>query len=107
MKKTIKKEIIQLLIFTSIIPIIVIFIANFYSLNKNINEFTDSAIKSSINLLNEELVNIHLNSDRDVDYLALDANAKGIKENKNNEALWFEKTLQNYTKVNCFSIYWK
>lgn len=100
MKKTIKKEIIQLLIFTSIIPIIVIFIANFYSLNKNINEFTDSAIKSSINLLNEELVNIHLNSDRDVDYLALDANAKGIKENKNNEALWFEKTLQNYTKVN-------
>ncbi|EEH99556.1 methyl-accepting chemotaxis protein [Clostridium tertium] len=100
MKKTIKKEIIQLLIFTSIIPIIVIFIANFYSLNKNINEFTDSAIKSSINLLNEELVNIHLNSDRDVYYLALDANAKGIKENKNNEALWFEKTLQNYTKVN-------
>ncbi|MDB1955478.1 methyl-accepting chemotaxis protein [Clostridium tertium] len=100
MKKTIKKEIIQLLIFTSIIPIIVIFIVNFYSLNKNINEFTDSAIKSSINLLNEELVNIHLNSNRDVDYLALDANAKGIKENKNNEALWFEKTLQNYTKVN-------
>ena len=68
MKKTIKKEIIQLLIFTSIIPIIVIFIVNFYSLNKNINEFTDSAIKSSINLLNEELVNIHLNSNRDVDY---------------------------------------
>ena len=100
MKKTIKKEIIQLLIFTSIIPIIVIFIVNFYSLNKNINEFTDSTIKSSINLLNEELVNIHLNSNRDVDYLALDANAKGIKENKNNEALWFEKTLQNYTKVN-------
>ena len=80
MKKTIKKEIIQLLIFTSIIPIIVIFIANFYSLNKNINEFTDSAIKSSINLVNEELVNIHLNSDRDVEYLSLDANAKGIKE---------------------------
>ncbi|GAA0109222.1 methyl-accepting chemotaxis protein [Clostridium tertium] len=100
MKKTIKKEIIQLLIFTSIIPIIVIFIANFYSLNKNINEFTDSAIKSSINLVNEELVNIHLNSDRDVEYLSLDANAKGIKENKNNEAVWFEKTLQNYTKVN-------
>ncbi|WP_394899701.1 methyl-accepting chemotaxis protein [Clostridium tertium] len=99
-KKTIKKEIIQLLIFTSIIPIIVIFIANFYSLNKNINEFTDSAIKSSINLVNEELVNIHLNSDRDVEYLSLDANAKGIKENKNNEAVWFEKTLQNYTKVN-------
>ena len=100
MKKTIKKEIIQLLIFTSIIPIIVIFIANFYSLNKNINEFTDSAIKSSINLVNEELVNIHLNSDRDVEYLSLDANAKGIKENKNNESVWFEKTLQNYTKVN-------
>ncbi|MBS5886105.1 MAG: methyl-accepting chemotaxis protein [Clostridium sp.] len=100
MKKTIKKEIIQLLIFTSIIPIIVIFIANFYSLNKNINEFTDLAIKSSINLLNEELVNVHLNSDRDIEYLSLDANAKGIKENKNNEALWFEKTLQSYTKVN-------
>ena len=47
-----------------------------------------------------ELVNIHLNSDRDVKYLSLDANAKGIKENKNNEAVWFEKTLQNYTKVN-------
>ncbi|WP_291649425.1 methyl-accepting chemotaxis protein [Clostridium sp.] len=99
-KKTIKKEIIQLLIFTSIIPIIVMAIANFYSLNKNINEFTDSIIKSSVNLLNEELVNIHLNSDRDIEYLSLDANAKGIKENKNNEALWFEKTLQSYTSVN-------
>ncbi|WP_411169084.1 methyl-accepting chemotaxis protein [Clostridium sp. MB05] len=95
-EKTIKQEIFQLLIMTSIIPILVMGVVNFYSLSKNINKSVDITIKGSVDIIKEALVNSNANSYRDIDYLSMDPNAKGIKENKNNEALWFGKTLQSY-----------
>ena len=95
-EKTIRQEIFQLLIMTSIIPILVMGVVNFYSLNKKINKNVDITIESSVDIIKEELGNSNANSYRDIEYLSMDPNAKGIKENKNNEALWFEKTLQSY-----------
>ena len=99
-EKTIKREIVNLIIMTAIIPIIVLSIFNFYSVTKGANEITDATVEGSVGIINEALVSDNFNSDRNIEYLSIDANAKGIKENKNSESIWLEKTLQSYVKVN-------
>ncbi|WP_066896123.1 methyl-accepting chemotaxis protein [Clostridium nigeriense] len=99
-KISLKREIVQLLVITSIIPIILIAVVNFFSLNKNINKVNNSVIKGNMSLIKEALADEHLSSDKDVEYLSRDENAKGLKENKNNEKAWLEKSLNNYIQSN-------
>lgn len=99
-RTSLKKQITKLLIFTSIVPIILIAVANFYSLNKNILKLRENNIKGNINLINEALMISYNNSIDNIKYLSSDANAKGFKENKNNELGWLEKSFQNYIKSN-------
>ena len=99
-EKTVKREISNLILMTAIVPIIVLSISNFYSLIKDAKKVTDTIVKGSAGIIDEALLGDHFNSGENIEYLSIDANAKGIKENKNSESVWLEKTLQNYIKVN-------
>lgn len=99
-EQTIKQAIVRLLIMTSIIPLVAMVVSNFYSLNKNINGVINATIDKSIDVISQSLVNENNNSTKNIEYLAVDANARGLKENKNNEVVWLEKTLQAYKEIN-------
>ena len=106
-RKTLKVFVAKFLVLTSTIPLIVIAVANFYSLNKNIINLRNSIINKNINSINEALETNDNNSIGDVNFLSHDANAKGIKDNKNNEAEWLEKLFESYinTKMGISNVY--
>lgn len=54
-RKTLKVFVSRFLVLTSTIPLIVIAVANFYSLNKNIINLRNSIINKNINSINEAL----------------------------------------------------
>lgn len=91
-----KREIYILLLLTSIIPIILIVSVNLYSLSRNIINANNSIINGNINLIKEALANDYKNSYMNLEYLAEDANAKGFKDSKNDEAKWLQKSLENF-----------
>lgn len=91
-----KREIYILLLLTSIIPIILIVAVNLYSLSRNIINANNSIINGNINLIKEALANDYKNSYMNLEYLAEDANAKGFKDSKNDEAKWLQKSLENF-----------
>ncbi|WP_300385070.1 methyl-accepting chemotaxis protein [Clostridium sp.] len=99
-EKTVKKEIINLIIMTGIIPILIVSIFNFYAVTKGSKKITDVTAKGTVGIINEALVSDNFNSKRNIKYLSIDPNAKGIKENKNSELVWLEKTLENYVEIN-------
>ncbi|MEW8956478.1 methyl-accepting chemotaxis protein [Clostridium sp.] len=99
-RKSIKKEIILLLVLTSIIPILIIGGVNFYSLNSNLREDLHIINKNGLGIIREALSSDNRDSIADINYLSTDANASGVIENKNNEAFWLEKNLNNYIKSN-------
>ncbi|AYE34853.1 methyl-accepting chemotaxis protein [Clostridium septicum] len=98
-KKSLKGEILQLLLLTSIIPIFVISLSNFYIINKNLRKQLSNNIESGTEAVRQALVNSHKTSIADIDYLALDPNAKGIVTNKNNEEKTLNEILDGYIKT--------
>lgn len=106
-RKTLKIFVSKFLVLTSTIPLIVIAIANFYSINKNMIKLRDSVVNKNIHSINQALETSDNNSIGDINFLSHDANAQGIKDNKNNEVVWFEKTLKSYieTKMGISNIY--
>ncbi|GAB6169425.1 methyl-accepting chemotaxis protein [Clostridium carnis] len=99
-KRTLKREIFQFLLLTSIIPILIMGIVNFYSLSSNINKYLEIINKNGIETIQEAVSNSHLNSISDIEYLSINANAKGANDNKNAEMIWLEKDMQSYIKTN-------
>lgn len=95
-----KREIYKLLLVTSIIPIILIVVVSSYSLSRNIINVKESIINGNENLIKESLEIEHINTDQKLEFLASDANAKGIKYNKNNEMLWLQKVFDNFINSN-------
>ncbi len=106
-RKTLKIYVAKFLVLTSTIPIIVIAIANFYSLNKNILNLRNSVIEKNIHSINESLGTSDTKSIEDINFLSYDANAKGVKDNKNNEIEWLEKLFKSYinTKMGISNVY--
>lgn len=99
-KISLKREIIHLLILTSIIPIALIATVNAYSLNNNIIKVNNSIINENENLIKEALEIDYKNTTKNLEYLALDVNAKGLKNNENGEEILLQKTLENFLKIN-------
>lgn len=99
-QKTIKKEIFMLIILISILPILLMGSLNLYSLINNTNKIIEDMIEKGTSSIQEILFSDYNNSIKDIEYFSLDENAKGVKENKNNEMKWFEKSLQGYVKTN-------
>lgn len=98
--KTLNKEILMLLVLTSIIPILIIGVVNFYSLNRTIRSDFDKIISNGIGILEESLKVNQKNSISDITFLSQDPNAKEVTTNKNNELTWLNKTLNNYVSTN-------
>lgn len=99
-ERTLKREILMLLALTSIIPILIIGAINFYSLNKTLRNDLEKINNNGIGILKESLNSNHRNSIGDINYLSLDPNAQGVIDNKNNEIMWFDKSLNNYVTTN-------
>lgn len=99
-ERTVKREIVNLIIMATIIPILVLSISNFYSLTKAANRYTDVIVNAGGDIINQSVLSDNFNSKRNIEYLSMDPNAKGLKESKNHESIWLEKTLQNFIKVN-------
>ncbi|MDU5109727.1 MAG: methyl-accepting chemotaxis protein [Clostridium sp.] len=97
---SLKREIYNLLLVTSIIPIILIVVVNSYSLSRNIINVNNSIIKGNENLIKESLAIDHINTDKNLEFLASDANAKGLKDSKNDESMWLQKGLENFLSSN-------
>ena len=106
-RKTLKVYVSKFLIFTSTLPLLVIAIANFYSLNKNVLSSRNSNIEKNLNTINISLDENNSRSIEEINFLSYDANAKGVKENKNNETEWLEKLFKGYidTKKGISNIY--
>lgn len=96
---SLKREITQLLILTSIIPITLIVMVSGYSLNKNIIQANNSVINANKNLIKEFLELDYINTDKNLEYLTSDINAKGVKDNSDNEIKRFKMTLENFENV--------
>lgn len=109
MKKrlNIRKEIIRLCIFTSVIPLIIVALFNFYTINQSIKRDVENISKSSLSIVGEAFYAEYKSSIDDVKLLSNEENAMGSLTNANNEAGWFEKTLNNYVskKETTFSAY--
>ena len=73
---SLKREIIHLLLLTSIIPIILIVGVNAYFLNRNIINVNNSVINGNISLIKEALSIDHKNTEKNLAFLASDANAR-------------------------------
>lgn len=92
----IRKEIIRLCIFTSIIPLIIVALFNFYTINKSIKKDVENISNSSLSAVGEAFQAEHKSSISDIELLSNEGNAKGVLANANNESVWFQKTLSNY-----------
>ncbi|MCF0147657.1 MAG: methyl-accepting chemotaxis protein [Clostridium sp.] len=106
-RKTLKIFVAKFLVFTSTIPLIVIAAANFYSINKNIIKARDLVVNKNIHSINQSLENSDNSIIGDINFLSHDANAKGIRDNKNNEVEWLQKLLISYieTKMGISNVY--
>ncbi|ATD56490.1 methyl-accepting chemotaxis protein [Clostridium chauvoei] len=98
-KKSLKSEILKLLLLTSIIPILIISISNFYIINRNLKKELSTNIASGTEAVKQALVNGHKTSMADVDYLALDPSAKAMASNKNGEEAALKEVLDGYMKT--------
>lgn len=97
----------KFLFLTCIMPIIIISIANFYSLNKNIIKLRNYTIEKNVYSINDSLDEINTTIIEDINFLSHDANTKGLKDNKNNESEYLQKLLQSYinTKKGISNVY--
>ena len=95
-RKNLKVIVTELLILISAVPILIIGIANFYSLNQSILNLRNTIMQNSINSISESLEVSHMRNIDDINFLSHDSNVTGIKENINNEVQWIQKLFKNF-----------
>lgn len=98
MKRTFKKEIISLIIFSIIISVSIITFYNSYNMSKEYtNQFENNMI-SNANLTKEVIKTINNKYIENIENLIMDPNAQNIFNNSDSKA-WFEKTLEGFLKT--------
>lgn len=97
-KKTFRKEIVNLLIFTSIIPVLIIALVNFYELNKNMQTDLNTIMKNGVGILNEAVVRNTADIVGDLEHISLDENAKNANDDK--FSVFLEKSFGSYIEIN-------
>lgn len=98
--KTLNSEMKKLLLITSIIPILLIATLNTVSSNTKSGEIINSISNGAINLVKERLLSNDSKIQKDLNFLLLNNNIKGIKRNKNNEELVVQGIFNDYIKAN-------
>ncbi|MBE6054268.1 MAG: chemotaxis protein [Clostridium sartagoforme] len=106
-RETLRFYVTKLLFLVSAVPLIVLGLVNFYSLNKSVLNLRNTIMENNIGAINESIAVSDRRSVEDINFLSNDANAKGIKDNKNNEVQWLEKLFKSYrnSKPDIINIY--
>ena len=106
-RETLRFYVTKLLFLVSAVPIIVIGMANFYSLNKSVLTLRNTVMDNNIGAINQSIAVSDMRSVEDINFLSNDANAKGIKDNKNNEVQWLQKLFKSYrnSKADIINVY--
>lgn len=104
-KKTLRKELIKLLIAVSLIPLLLIAIISGVILQKNLVKNFNTIVENGLGQVSQSIMSEVKNNKEIVDYFSKDPNAKNITAQ--DSTAWFKKTIDSYTAThkNVSSIY--
>ena len=106
-RKTLRAYVSKLLILVSAVPMIVIWMANFYLLNNSALNLRNTIMQNYIDSISESVDANYMRSIDEINFLSYDSNVKEIKDKKNNEVQSLEMLFKSYrsSKPDIINVY--